>query len=183
LSNVWHIERNGEVQTVAIRTTRNRWFAFPPLAGGTKWKTLDDVDLVVVAAVDSPEKPENVEVYIFRADEVRERFNAALAARKKAGQTIRDDFGMWIALDAGERDIPSNVGSGLAQISRPVATFSLTSLSGTPDPSARKDVMAIYSKAPHLTTIADVMEWARQRVAEIAGVHMDAVKLDLKIGY
>ena len=36
----------------SVRTTRDRWIAFPPLDGGTRWKTLDDVELVLVAAVD-----------------------------------------------------------------------------------------------------------------------------------
>jgi len=32
-------------------------------------------------------------------------------------------------------------------------------------------------------TIAEVMAWARARVAELAGVRLDAVKLDLKVKY
>jgi hypothetical protein len=33
------------------------------------------------------------------------------------------------------------------------------------------------------TTIAEVMDWARERVAKIAGVKVEAVKLDLKVEY
>ena len=32
-------------------------------------------------------------------------------------------------------------------------------------------------------TIAEAMAWARERVAEIAGVRVDVVKLDLKLEY
>jgi hypothetical protein len=32
-------------------------------------------------------------------------------------------------------------------------------------------------------TIAEVMAWARERVAELAGVRLEAVKLDLKVEY
>src|SRR5437764_14728201 len=49
-SNVWKIERQGKTQRASIRTTKDRCFAFPPLKRGTKWKTLDDVDVVIVAA-------------------------------------------------------------------------------------------------------------------------------------
>jgi hypothetical protein len=185
LSNVWNVERNGKTQTASIRTTRNRWIAFPPLAGGTKWKTLDDVDLVVVAAVDSHENPVNVEIYIFQASDVRKRFNSAYVARKKAGQTIRDDFGMWVGLDVDPREIPSSVGSGLAETSKPVAILSLASLTTKSKSSNTKgEVGPGPAQKPtqnDLTTIAEVMGWARQRVAEIAGVSADAIKLDLKI--
>jgi hypothetical protein len=33
------------------------------------------------------------------------------------------------------------------------------------------------------TTIAEVMDWAREHVARIAGVKVGAVKLDLKVEY
>src|SRR5437867_805678 len=91
-SNVWEIERQGKTQRASIRTTKDRWFAFPPLKRGTKWKTLDDVDVVIVAAVDDREDPRNVQVFRFEAPEVRERFDAAYAARTKAGLAVKDSF-------------------------------------------------------------------------------------------
>ncbi len=187
LSNVWSVARGGVTQKASIRTTRNRWFAFPPLAGGTKWKTLDDVDLVVVASVDSQDKPANVEIYVFQADEVRQCFSAALAARKAAGQTVRDDFGMWIALDTDTRNVPTSVGSGLAEKYPAVATYSLASLEA--DEKARPAVAApsaslsVREESQKPESIADVLSRARQRVAELAGVSVEAVKLDLKIEY
>ena len=88
LSNVWLFERNGKRGSASIRTSRDRWFAFPPLKGGAKWKTLDDVDVVIVAAVDKADNPEKVEVYIFEADVVRKHFRAAHLARISAGQAL-----------------------------------------------------------------------------------------------
>jgi hypothetical protein len=38
-------------------------------------------------------------------------------------------------------------------------------------------------QASHFTTIAEVMAWAREQLAEIARVKVDAVRLDLKIEY
>src|SRR6478609_9458123 len=75
LSNIWTVEEGGKSQLASIRTTRDRWIAFPPLNGGKNWKTLDDVDLVIVAAVDAKDNPQKVEVYIFPAEDVRKRFN------------------------------------------------------------------------------------------------------------
>jgi hypothetical protein len=188
LSNVWRIEKDGQTYSASIRTTRNRWFAFPPLSEGKRWKTLDDVDLVVVAAVDLKDLPTGVEVYIFPAKEVRARFDAAYRARRDAGQVVRDDFGMWICLDSDDRGIPVSVGSGIADQIPAVVTYPLDVLasSGAHQPTAQnisKADAAQHRDIPTMTTIADVMAWARQRVSEIAGVRPEAVKLDLKIEY
>ena len=83
-SNIWEVEENGRRMRVSIRTTKDRWFAFPPLEKGTKWKTLDDVDIVVVAAVDDPDDPRQVEVYRFDAEEVRKRFRCVLRCQDES---------------------------------------------------------------------------------------------------
>ena len=127
-SNIWEVEEGGRHKRVSIRTTQDRWFAFPPRKKATTWKTLDDVDIVIVAAVDDHDDPRNVEVYRFDAEEVRERFNASYAARINAGQTVRDDFGMWLSLDEDDRGLPASVGAGLATAYPPIATFSLEKL-------------------------------------------------------
>jgi hypothetical protein len=189
LSNLWTITKDGKSQKAAIRTTRDRWFAFPPLEGGTKWKTLDDVDVVIVSSVDSREDPENVEVFIFPADEVRKRFDAAHAARSKAGQVVKDNFGMWISLQKDDRGIPVSAGSGLIEKYKRVASFAIQDL--VPSISAADDedaddveaLTSIQQTETSPTTIGEVMAWARNRVAELAGVPVEAVKLDLKVEY
>src|SRR2546429_123443 len=123
LSNIWTITRNGESRKASIRTTRDRWFAYPPLENGKKWKTLDDVEVVIVAAVDDRHEPENIEVYIFPTNDVRKRFDDAFAARTGAGQTVRNNFGMWVRLDQDTRNIPASVGSGIIDKYKPVAVF------------------------------------------------------------
>jgi hypothetical protein len=191
LSNIWTIAKNGKTQRAAIRTTRDRWIAFPPLAKGTKWKTLDEVDSVIVASVDSKEEPENIEVFILPADEVRKRFDAAYAARVKAGLVLRDNFGMWVRLDLDKRDAHAAVGSGIIEKYKRVAVFSIENLLaenavGLAEPSedaAEAEALEREAPEPRFTTIAQVMAWARERVAEIAGVRVEAVKLDLKLEY
>ncbi|OBQ66488.1 hypothetical protein EFV37_35910 (plasmid) [Mesorhizobium loti] len=185
LSNIWNIAKDGKTQTAAIRTTRDRYIAFPPLKGGTKWKTLDDVETVIVATVDSKEDPENVEVYIFPADDVRKRFNAHYAARSKEGQTIKDNFGMWVGLDRDNRGIAASVGTGILDHYKHVAVYAISDLLADNASEEAPDDIAEQTEVAELgfSTIAEVMAWARDRVAQLAGVQTDAVKLDLKIEY
>lgn len=128
LSNVWVITKDGTSQKASIRTTRDRWIAFPPLENGTKWKTLDQVELVIVATVDDRDDPTNVEVYIFPAAEVRKRFDASYAARVASGQTMRNNFGMWVALDQKGRNSPADVGSGIVDQYDPIAVIAIADL-------------------------------------------------------
>lgn len=187
LSNVWNMEKSGKTQSAAIRTTRDRWIAFPPLDDGKKWKTLDDVDLVLVAAVDSRENPQKIEVYIFPAKEVRQHFDAAYAARVKASHVIRNNYGMWVGLDPDNRAIASSVGSGIVAKHKPIASYSIEDLMSAVSPAPKdKEEMEAEALRPETlqpATIAEVMAWARERVAELAGVRVEAVKLDLKLEY
>lgn len=184
LSNVWNITKGSKTKVASIRTTRDRYIAFPPLQGGAKWKTLDDVETVIVATVDSKEHPENVEVYIFPADDVRKRFNAAYAARSKDGQTIKDNFGMWLGLDRDDRGLASSVGAGILDHYKRVEVYSIPELlADSPHEQRSEDEQetAPVAEEPGLSSIADVMAWARGRVAQLAGVQVEAVKFDLKI--
>lgn len=188
LSNVWNMQKGGKTEVAAIRTTRDRWIAFPPLKGGTSWKTLDDVETVIVAAVDSKENPQNIEVYIFPAAEVRKRFDAAYAARSAAGHVKRDDFGMWVALDHDPRGIASSIGSGITEKYKPLSVYSISSLlsENVNQPAqAGETIVPEEPTEPETapTTISEVMDWARRRVAEIEKIQVEAVKLDLKIEY
>lgn len=186
LSNIWKITKGGKSQIASIRTTRDRWFAFPPLDSGTKWRTLDEVDVVVVAAVDSKEKPQHVQVYMFPANKVRERFNAAFAARSQEGQVNKDGFGMWVNLDLDTRGIAASVGSGIVKQYKPLATYSIADLINTHpvDLSVQEgEEISPGTTEPANSTIAEVMAWARKRVAEIAGVGVESVKLDLRVEY
>ncbi len=155
------------------------------MEGGTVWKTLDDVEIVIVATVDDREEPENIDVYMFPADEVRKRFDASYAARIQAGQTVKDDFGMWVALDRDDRGIPASVGTGIIERYKSIATYAIKDLiADEPEPATDDvepaDTVAVPKSLP---TIAEVMAWARERVAQIAGVGIESVRLDLKIEY
>ncbi|MFZ5780410.1 MAG: hypothetical protein ACOY4R_09460 [Pseudomonadota bacterium] len=180
-SNVWEIERKGKSRKTSIRTTRNRWFAFPPLKSGTRWKTLSDVEDVIVASVNDKDDPTNVEVYFFDGDAVRAAFDVAYAARVKAGLTVKDNFGMWINLDQDDRRLPTSAGSGLAAKHKPVAVYPIGEVMPDHSSADPDEAMQGVPEMKEPGTIADVMSWARQRIAAISGIAVDAVKLDLKI--
>jgi hypothetical protein len=184
LSNIWNVSKDGKTRKVAIRTTRDRWIAFQPLHGGTKWKTLDDVETVVVAAVDSKDDPENVEIYIFPADEVRYRFNAADTARANDRQASQDGYGMWVGLDRDDRGLAASVGSGIVEDYNRSAIYSITDLldDHADDEVGGKEAEDEIVEAG-LSTIGEVMAWTRDRIAQLSGVQVEAVKLDLKIEY
>lgn len=184
---VWMLEKDGEATKTAVRTSQDRWFAFPRKGDG--WKTLDEVgaDAVVVAAVDNPDRPRSVEVYVFPADEVRRRFNENYEARGEAGHAIvtthQGNFGMWIALDRQPGGLAYAVGSGLAQDFPPVAVVSIT---GADDAQSVEESVVTErprgASTPHATTIAEVIDEARRNIAEISGVPFDKVSLELRIG-
>jgi len=185
-SNIWEIKEKGQQKRVSIRTSQDRWFAFPPSEKGARWRTLDDVDIVMVATVDDRENPGNVEVYRFNAVEVRDKFAASYAARKEAGQTMWDGFGVWVNLDKDD-SLPYGVGSGLAIEHQPIGIFSLKELvaeygcelSPVQERSERDGDDG--APADELHTIAEVMDWTRKRIATMSGVRTEAIKLDCHI--
>ena len=183
--------KDGKTQTASIRTTRDRWVAFPPLDDGKRWKTLDDVDLVLVAAVDDRLNPQNVDVYLFPADEVKKRFDASYAARIENGHTVRNNYGMWVMLDKGDDAVISQVGHGIAEEYPRIANFSIDELEGTVSKDVRKmadeaapepEEAIPADAAPPLNTVADVLAFAREKIAVLTGMPGDTIKLDLKMG-
>jgi len=190
LSNTYEVTKDGKTSVASVRTTQDRWIAFPPLEKGTRWKTLDDVELVLVSAVDNRENPQNVDVYLFPADEVRKRFDASYAARIKHGHTVRDDYGMWVMLDKGDNGVASQVGHSLAVDYPAIARFSLDELEGEiggyvadEDEGVPVEPMdAVNPVEDGLRTIADVLAFARKKIAELSGLPVEAINLDLKMG-
>jgi hypothetical protein len=122
-SSVRRIERGGESKLVSIRTTQDQWIAFPPKTKGKGWITLDDVDVVLAVSVDANEPPREALVHWLPGDEMRQRFDLALKARKEDGRVQPDRRGVWIPLyereDASEN--VSYVGGGAGLDHPPIA--------------------------------------------------------------
>lgn len=191
LSNVWDVIENGRTFSVSIRTTRDRYIAFPPLEGGRRWKTLDDVDKVLVATVDNPDHPVWVEVYLFEAADVRNRFSASYAARIAAQHVVTDNFGMWLCLDEDSRNTPISVGTGIVEKQEPIARYKIEDLVAQapvrPGPGSTEmtndDPGSASDKNAGGQSIGEIIGWARERIASAASVPVEAVKLDLRIEY
>ena len=100
---------------------------------------------------------------------------------------------MWVALDKDDRRIATSVGSRIIDHFKQVASYSIVELlEARPDHEEAGDLEGgdlmeeagiLSNDERSFSTIADVMAWARAKVAEMAGVTTDAVKLDLKIEY
>jgi hypothetical protein len=186
LSNTWIVKQDGKEFSLSIRTSQDRWVAFPPLEGGKRWKTLDDVEKVLVSVVDDKDNPTRIQVYLFDAAEVRKRFRSAYQARTGAGHIVKDNYGFWVNLDADDRGLPVSVGAGLADDFKPVANYSIAELIDAGLPLAGEasgDELEPADEAPSFASIGDVVAWARAHISTMAGVPVDAVKLELKIQY
>ena len=186
--------RDGKTRLASVRTTRDRAIAFPPLEGGKKWKTLSAADLVLVSAVDDRFNPQNVDVHLFPGNEVRKRFDASYAARIAARHIVKDNWGMWITLDKGDDQVPSQVGHSLAIDYPRIARFTIDELEAELDPEIRKmaDEAPLVEEevsAPEavvegrrLGTVAEVLAFARKKIANLTGMPAETIKLDLKMG-
>ncbi|MFZ5720204.1 MAG: hypothetical protein ACOY5Y_12175 [Pseudomonadota bacterium] len=104
--------KDGVAKKVTIRTSQDTWIAFPRNSDDTGWSTLEDADLVVAASL-TMKDGDRANFHIFDADDIRARFDRALAARKKANHVIPAERGIWISLYHEEATDPvSLVGAG-----------------------------------------------------------------------
>lgn len=87
-SSVRFIGKAGKTQSVSIRTSQDKWIAFPRNEADSGWGTLSDVDVVLAVSVDHRHNPKFAKVHMIDAKEMIERFDRAYAARKAAGYKI-----------------------------------------------------------------------------------------------
>jgi hypothetical protein len=112
-SSVRRITKGKTTKTISIRTTQDKWIAFPRNRKDDAWATLADVDYVVAASVDDRDNPRFAHVHMIEGDEMRARFDRAYAARKKAGHVVPNGRGVWVSLYEKESNDPvSHVGAG-----------------------------------------------------------------------
>lgn len=141
-SSVRRITKGGESKLVSIRTTQDQWIAFPPKTKGRGWITLDDVDVVLAVSVDANIPPREALVHWLPGDEMRQRFDLALKARKEANRVQPDRRGVWIPLyereDASEN--VSYVGGGAGLDHLPIARVPMNNGESTPPPNGSADL-------------------------------------------
>lgn len=130
-AQVYDLVKGGDSRRVAIRTSQDRWIAFPRTKDDAKWSTLSEVDVVAAAVLD-PEDREFARIHLFDADDLRSRFDRAYDARLKAGHSIPRGRGVWIALYEHESEVPVTlIGAGAGLATPPVARVRLDASSGS----------------------------------------------------
>lgn len=169
-SSVRRITKDGESKLVSIRTSQDRFIAFPRRKDG-RWRTLDDVDLVVAASVDDKEAPKYAWVHFLDGDDMRDRFNRTYEARKAAGLKIPAGRGVWLSLYKPEStDHPRRVGAGAGLVYPRVATIPLDPDDTGPGP--RQPVV----EQPVGLTITE----AKRLLASSLGVDESSIKITVE---
>lgn len=179
--SVRRITKGAESKIVSIRTTQDTSIAFPRIEGDKGWRTLDEVDAVVPVSVDDPRNPKFAKVHMIDGDEMRDRFNRAYAARKKAGHKIPIGRGVWVPLYLPEAQDPvGHVGAGAGLKYPPIATVPLlpestTAIEEASDADGVK-THAVKEAAEAPLSIAE----AKRRLAKTLGVDPAHIKITVE---
>lgn len=185
LSNTYELTKGNVTKIACVRTTKDRAIAFVPQEGGKRWKTLSESDLVLVSAIDSREEPRFIAVHLFDAREVTQRFDTSHKVRIKNGHKVEDDYGMWVPLDKADDTVPSQAGHGLAADFPPIANYNIDDLleDCNAGEALAEEVVhtADAARAFDLKTVAEVLNFSREKIADLTGVPIEGIKLDLKM--
>lgn len=177
-SSVRRVSKGAVSKLVSIRTTQDTWIAFPRTEKDKGWRTLDDVDQVVAVSVDDRHNPKFAKVHIIDGGEMRDRFNRAYAARKKAGHTIPIGRGVWVSLYLPEAQDPvSHIGAGAGLKFPAIATVPLT-----PDCVAATEAKSTDDEdEPHAAEEAPLsIAEAKRRLAISLGVDPANIKITVE---
>ena len=179
MGRVRQITNNGKRQLAVIRTSQDQYLAFPRTDDDSAWTTLSEVDVVVASVVDDRRNPQVALVHIFDAREIRDRFDRAYAARKKAEYSIPVGRGLWLSLYEEEGTSATRVGAGAGLVHPPIARVPLTAVAsdGTRPPVAPPSVSSVSGDDENEPlTIAQ----AKARLARTLGVDPNAIKITVE---
>ena len=178
-ARIRRISKDGKSKLAAIRTTQDQWLAFPRTKDDTRWATLSDVEVVVVASVD-PDDPKFARIHMIDADELQDRFDRAYAARRAASHTIPKGRGVWIALYENEAPDPvALVGAGAGIANPPIARVRLTEIG---PPAADSPAVTITHRASASAADEDrlTIAEAKLRLARSLGVDPSSIKITVE---
>ena len=175
-ASVRRITKGKEEKTVSIRTSRDTWIAFPRTSDDAAWATLADVDFVVASSVADRVNPRFAQVHLVPGDEMRQRFDRAYAARKKAGHTMPVGRGIWLSLYEKEASAPvSLVGGGIGLAHPPIAKVPLTGQEIEAEDADSEPAQSVAAAGASLT-IAE----AKRGLARSFGVSEDAIEITIR---
>lgn len=175
------ITKGGKSRLAVIRTTQDRYLAFPRNEEDSGWITLSEVDVVVAASVDDPTDPKFALVHIFDASEMRDRFDRAYKARIDAGHSIPLGRGLWLALYEEEGTAPGRVGAGAGLAHPPVGRVPLKEAGslGMRQPSKSPRTFPPANDAHDDVAPLTIAE-AKARLARTLGVDPSAIKITVE---
>lgn len=166
-AQIRQISRGDEVSTIAVRTTRDQWIAFPRDEKDSEWKTLSLVDQVLVVSVDDPDTPRNALVHLIDAKDLMRRFDAEYQARKRAGNKMQLGRGIWLPLY--KKKSPENPGGGAGLDYPEIARMPIDSQWN----GVGKPIMAGAGTVAGKLSISE----AKDRLAKTYGVDPAAIKI------
>ena len=176
-ASVRRITKEGTSKLVSIRTTQDQWIAFPPKPDGDGWITLDNVDVVLAVSVDDRDSPKAALVHWIDAAEMRDRFNRAAKARRKAGHHVSEKRrGVWLPLyhqDDGQT--VRFVGGGAGIDYPPIAREPLNGGDGSPPRNKLVSSDSPDEGHPPLTILQ-----AKRGLALSFGVPESAIKISIE---
>jgi hypothetical protein len=173
-SSVRRITNGLKSRKVSIRTSQDTWIAFPRNGGNKGWVTLSDVDVVLAVSVDDHDEPRFAQVHLIEADEMRQRFDRAYAARIKAGYKIPLGRGVWVSLYHPDSTEPvTHVGGGAGLDHPPIARIPLAPQKSDSGVTVETDDMHDRDKP---LTIAE----AKRRLALTLGVDPSSIKITVE---
>ncbi len=164
-------------QLVSIRTTQDTWIAFPRNKDDTDWVTLSEADAVVAVSVNDAHDPKFANVHMISGDEMRDRFNRAYTARRKAGHRIPIGRGVWVALYFKEASEPTSyVGAGAGLKNPPIAKIPLDSkaIAGLKEEEPSEPDLIRQEESP--LSIAE----AKRRLALALGVDAANIRISVE---
>jgi len=178
-SSVRRITRNGESKVACIRTTQDRWIAFPRTKDDQAWLTLSDVNAVIAVSVDDKHNPQFAQVHMFEAADIRDRFDRAYAARMANNYSIPVGRGIWVSLyEKEDPSAPLLVGAGAGLASPMIAKVPLEA--GAPDDSPDESEDAIEAATGQETMEEEApltIPEAKRRLALTLGVEPSNIKI------
>jgi hypothetical protein len=182
-SSLRRITKGGVSKLVTIRTTQDRWVAFPRNKQDTAFTTLEEVDFVVAASVDDKENPRFAKIHLLPGDEMRERFERNYEARKRAGYSLPKGRGIWVALYEQDMNDPVNrVAAGAGLKHPPIATLPLVPVYGAADEAEGDEMDAEAEQvtaAPESDETPLTIGEAKRRLAKSLGVPVEAISITI----
>ena len=186
-TSVRRITKNGESKLITIRTSQDKWIAFPRTDDDTKWVTLCDVEVVVAVVVDDTENPRSAQVHMIDANEMRDRFDRAYAARRAADHTIPMKRGVWLSLYEEEGTSPvQRVGAGAGLANPAIAVVPLGESDAPVAPTTQPNSPSDYPPTRYVQGSASVDEQpltiaeAKTKLALTFGVDPSNIKITVE---